>query len=149
MVNYHQMRTHVDFSMQNDSWALCWELCLAFCSTHLETQVPSLTSKKCCHVGIHVTVGNEDLGRVWNGKSQLPCSQRLRLHGLTSSDLRLKIWDDANGLEGRGIQSRPGPFNHPLESCNADIDEPNRSSRGGGLRLILLVRVLTIVTTRK
>ena len=25
---------------------------LAFCATHLSTQVPSVTSKKCCHVGI-------------------------------------------------------------------------------------------------
>ena len=33
------------------------ELSLAFCSTQLTTQVPSLTSKKCCHVGIHVILG--------------------------------------------------------------------------------------------
>jgi hypothetical protein len=30
---------------------------------------------------------------VWSGKPQLPCSQRLRLHGLTSCDLRLGTWD--------------------------------------------------------
>ena len=30
---------------------------------------------------------------MWSGKSQLPCSQRLRLHGLTSSDLGLRTWD--------------------------------------------------------
>jgi hypothetical protein len=34
-----------------------------------------------------------DLGPVWSGKSQLPCSQRLRLHRLTSSDLGLRTWD--------------------------------------------------------
>ena len=30
---------------------------------------------------------------VWSGKSQLPCSRWLRLHGLTSSDLGLRTWD--------------------------------------------------------
>ena len=30
---------------------------------------------------------------VWSGKSQLPCSQRLRLHGLTSSVLGPRSWD--------------------------------------------------------
>ena len=30
---------------------------------------------------------------MWSGKSQLPCSQRLRLHRLTSSDLGLSTWD--------------------------------------------------------
>ena len=29
----------------------------------------------------------------WSGRSQLPCSQWLRLHGLTSSDLGLRTWD--------------------------------------------------------
>jgi hypothetical protein len=67
---------------------LGWELGLAFCSTQLATQVPSPTSKKCCQVGIQVILGTWDL--VWNAKSQLPCSQRLRLHGLTSSNLGLR-----------------------------------------------------------
>ena len=30
---------------------------------------------------------------MWSGKSQLACSQSLRLHGLTSSALRLRTWD--------------------------------------------------------
>ena len=30
---------------------------------------------------------------VWSGESQLPCSQQLRLHGLTSSELGLRTWD--------------------------------------------------------
>ena len=30
---------------------------------------------------------------MWNHKSQLPCSRRLRLHGLTSRDLGLKTWE--------------------------------------------------------
>ena len=30
---------------------------------------------------------------VWSGKSQLPCSQRLRLHRWTSSELGHRTWD--------------------------------------------------------
>ena len=30
---------------------------------------------------------------MWSGEPQLPCSQQLRLHGLTSCILRLKTWD--------------------------------------------------------
>ena len=33
---------------------------LAFCSIQLLTQVLSLTSKKCCHVGVHVILGLYD-----------------------------------------------------------------------------------------
>ena len=65
-----------------------WELGLAFCLAQLSTQVPTLTSKKWCHVDIHVILGPEDSGVVWKGKSQLRCSQRLRLHGSTSRDLQ-------------------------------------------------------------
>ena len=43
--------------MQKYLWDLCRELALAFCSTQLSTHVLSLTSKKCCHVGIHVILG--------------------------------------------------------------------------------------------
>ena len=39
--------------MQNYSRDLCWELGLAFCSTQLSTQVPSLTFKKCCRRPCH------------------------------------------------------------------------------------------------
>jgi len=51
-----------DYFMQQYSWDLGWELGLAFCSTQFATQVPSLTSEKCCHVGIHVILGTWDLG---------------------------------------------------------------------------------------
>ena len=36
---------------------LYWELGLVFRSIQLLTQVLSLTTKKCCHVGIHVILG--------------------------------------------------------------------------------------------
>ena len=39
---------------ENNSWDLCWELGLAFCFTQIPTQVIGVTSKTCCHVGIHV-----------------------------------------------------------------------------------------------
>ena len=78
-----------NYLMQKYSWDLCWEMGLDFCLTQLSTQVPSLTSKNCCHVGIHVILGTWD--PVWSGKSQLPCSKWLRLHGLTSSDLGLGV----------------------------------------------------------
>jgi hypothetical protein len=51
------MKSNLDSFMQQYSWALGWELGLAFCSTQLATQVSRLTSKNCCHVGIHVIVG--------------------------------------------------------------------------------------------
>ena len=74
-------------------WNLCWELCLAFCSTQLSAQVPSLTSINCCRVGIHGILELRTWDPMWSGKSQLPCSQQLRLHGLTSNDLGLRTWD--------------------------------------------------------
>ena len=41
----------------------CWgSLTLSFCSIQLSTQVLSLTSKKCCHVGFHVILGDLRLG---------------------------------------------------------------------------------------
>ena len=61
----------------------------SFFSTQLSTRVLSLVSKKCCHVGIHVLFGIRTLDPMWRGRSQLPGSQRLRLFGLTSSDLGL------------------------------------------------------------
>ena len=74
--------------MQKHMQDLCWELGLAFASSQLSTQVSILTSKNCCcHVDIHVTL--ETWNSLWSGKSQLPCSQWPRLHGLTSSDLGL------------------------------------------------------------
>jgi hypothetical protein len=41
---------------------LCLELDLAFLLIQLSTRIPSLTPKKCCHVGIHVVLGTWDLG---------------------------------------------------------------------------------------
>lgn len=38
------------------------ELSLAFGLTQLVAQDPSFTSKKCCHLGIHVILGTYDLG---------------------------------------------------------------------------------------
>ena len=73
---------------------LCCKLGLDFCSTQLSTQVPSLTFKKWCHVGIHVILGTWDL--VWSGKFQLTCSHWLRLCRLTSSELGFRTWDRCN-----------------------------------------------------
>jgi hypothetical protein len=50
----YSLKSDLDYSMQENSWDLCRESGLAFCSTRLSTQVPSLTSKTCYHVGIHV-----------------------------------------------------------------------------------------------
>ena len=48
--------------------------------SHLQKVLPC----RCpCHTWDHV----------WSGKSQLPCSQQMRLHGLTLSDLELRTWD--------------------------------------------------------
>ena len=84
------LKSDLGYFMQKYLWDLCWELNLALYLIQLSPQVPSLTSKKCCHVGIHVILGTHDLRPpVWSGKSQLSSSQRLRLHRLTSSDLGL------------------------------------------------------------
>jgi hypothetical protein len=73
--------------MEMNSWDWCWELDLAFCSTQLSTSVPSFT----CYACILVILGTQDLGS--HVKSQLPCSQWLRLHILTSSDLGFTTLD--------------------------------------------------------
>ena len=80
------------------SWILCQKInksrgtciesfgsTITLCSTQHLTQVPNLTSKECCHVRVYVMIGTWD--HVQSGKSQFPCSQWLRLHGLSSSDL--------------------------------------------------------------
>ena len=41
-----------------------------------------------CHIW-----GLKSWDHVWSGKSQLPCSQQMRLHGFTSSEPRLGTWD--------------------------------------------------------
>ena len=72
---------------------LCWELGLAFCSTQLSTHVPSLTSQSVAVWGSMSYLGLKTWDPMWSGKSQFPCSQQLRLHGLTSRDLGLRTWD--------------------------------------------------------
>ena len=37
-------------------------------------------------------LGLKTWAHVWSAKSQLPCSQRMSLHGLTSSELGLRSW---------------------------------------------------------
>jgi hypothetical protein len=87
---YLSLKSNLDYLMKNYSPNFNWKLGLALYSTQLSTQLPKLTSKKCCHGGIIHAI-NLDLGPVWSGKSQLPCSQRLRLHRLTSSNLG-RVW---------------------------------------------------------
>ena len=82
--------------MQKQSQDLCCELGLALCLIQYSTQVQNSTSplESVAMYGIHVTLETWNLKPcVWSGKSQLPCSQRLRLHGLTSSDLGHGTWD--------------------------------------------------------
>ena len=52
--------------------------------TSLNTS-PKPNLKRCCHT--------QNLRPMWSGKSQLPCSQPLELHRLTSSELRLRTRD--------------------------------------------------------
>ena len=79
--------------MQTRYGDLCWELGWAFCLTQLSTQGMSLTFKS---VAMQAFMSYlriiQDQGAMWSGKFQLPCSIRLRLHGLTSSDLGLMTW---------------------------------------------------------
>jgi hypothetical protein len=78
MFNYHSSR--ILFILYNKNrGTLRWELGLAFCSTQVSTYVPSLTSKKWCHVGIHVVFRAEDLGPL--AKWQVP-----NFHALKSWD---------------------------------------------------------------
>jgi len=93
MFNYHS--SQILFILYNKNrGTLRWELSLAFCSTQVSTYVPSLTSKKWCHVGIHVVFRDWGLGTSSEVASpQLPCTQKLRLHGLTSGDLKLMTRD--------------------------------------------------------
>ena len=46
--------------MQKNSQDLCWELGLPFCLAQFWTYILSLSSKKCCHVGIRVILGPWD-----------------------------------------------------------------------------------------
>ena len=69
-------KSDLDYSMQEDNWKTCVQSLI---------EQKDFASKKCCHVGVQVILET----KVWSGKSQFPCSQRLRLHILTSSDLGL------------------------------------------------------------
>ena len=68
---------------------------------------------------------------VWSGQSQLPCSQQLRLHGLTSSDLGLETWDHVwTGpkfypypyQEGGGGTDISSPIKHFIWVCRLEIN---------------------------
>ena len=62
---------------------LCWELGLASCSTQHKPQV-SLPKSYAMHASMFIL---HIWGPVWSGKPQLPCSQWLEVHKLTSSSL--------------------------------------------------------------
>ena len=82
---------------------LMLELSMAFCLTQHSTQVPSLVSKECRHVAIHLYSGLWTRNPVWSDKSQLPCSQWSRMHGLASSDVGFVTWEpvwSGHGLIG-------------------------------------------------
>ena len=74
-------------------WGVDHASTIVVCSTQLSTQVPSLTSQKCDHAGIHVIMRLRAWDLVWSGKSQRPCSQQLRLHEFTSSEIGFRTWD--------------------------------------------------------
>ena len=57
------------------------------------TQVPTSSPKSITKHAFMSYLGLRTWDRVWSGKSQLPCSRRLRLHGSISSHLGLRTWD--------------------------------------------------------
>jgi len=59
------------------------------------------------------------LGTVPSGKWGLPCSQRLRLHGCTSSDLGLETWD--LGLRTWDLELGIGTWNRDLGFRTRDL----------------------------
>ena len=62
MVDIHYNGILINY--KKNSRDLCWELGLVFCCPQPSTQVPSLTSKKCRRVGIHVIIGTWDMCEV-------------------------------------------------------------------------------------
>ena len=94
------LKSNLNYLMQNYSWDLSWVMDLAPYLTQLSTQVLSLTSKKILPSYLKLKTWNP----VWSGKSQRPCSQRLRLHQI---NLQM-TWD--LGLETR--------VNQPLEALD-------------------------------
>ena len=91
-VYIHQSRVFILLSKQ--SWDLCWELGIIFARPNSQHK-PQISPPKVmsCRHPCHAwdLFRTQDLGPMWSGKSQLSCSQRLRLHRLSSSDLG--TWD--------------------------------------------------------
>ena len=88
----YSIKLNLDCLMPKHFVRLVWRVgSRFFARPNSPAQVPSLTSQKCCYVDILAVLGTWDL--VWSGKSQLPRYQRLRLQGLTWSDLGLRTWD--------------------------------------------------------
>ena len=84
------------------------------CSIQLATQIPSLTFKKCCHVGIHVIVGTHDLELGVKLVSPNLCD----LNGWdcmdwTFSDLGLGTWDPMWTASSKGWITPRGWVNSP------------------------------------
>ena len=95
----YSLKLDLDY-LWKQSWDLCWHLGLALYSTQSTTQVQVSPPKSVAMQASLSFLGlrSWELGHVWSGKSQLPCSQRLRLHGLTSGTLRLWTCEPALGL---------------------------------------------------
>jgi hypothetical protein len=109
---------------------LCWQLGLAFCSTQLLTQIPSLTSKNCCDVDIHVIVGilcevvspnfHALNGSDWTGWP----SNDLALRATSHTKLRARDHYTSNTLIGGKGWAGPSSLLHttlegPMECVNA------------------------------
>ena len=52
---------------------------------------------------------------MWRGKSQLPCSLQLRLHGSPSSDLGLRTWEPCEAALNLRASLHHGPWSRTLE----------------------------------
>jgi hypothetical protein len=79
------LKSDLGYFMQEYIQDLCWDLGLVFCSTQTSTQVPHLTSKKCCHVGIYVILGTQDLrlSVKWQGPTSMLSTAKIARIGLT------------------------------------------------------------------
>ena len=80
-------------------------------------------------------LGTWDFKPVWNAKSHLQCSQRLRLHILTSTDLGLKTWDPCEVVKSQllccqrlrlhGLTSSDLELRTPCEMLNPNFHALN------------------------
>ena len=78
---------------------------------------PTPCLQKCCHVGIHVIL--ETWNPMWSGESQFSCSQHIRLHELTSSDLELKTWEPhVNWPKDYNVMNKCVPFLLTIQYMN-------------------------------